>query len=168
MKYLMLTLCLICSVFVSTAQAVTIDMVTVPIGNPGNANDLNGVGGVGTSQAPTLIGVGAASANFFLTTGRMPAASPDGTQAIRKQPAYSPAEIDALAGPAFLVEVRRAQDAQSERSEAHALRRVRLAERLVRVDEQDLAHLAAEQTYVIDPLKCYSRPTPSASATRLM
>jgi len=56
----------------------------------------HGVGGVGTDQAPTLVGVGAASASFFLTTGRMPAASGAGTQSVRKQPAYSPGEIDAL------------------------------------------------------------------------
>jgi ubiquinol-cytochrome c reductase cytochrome c subunit len=56
----------------------------------------HGAGGVGTSQAPTLIGVGAASASFYLTTGRMPAAQAEPFQPPRKQPAYAPDEIDAL------------------------------------------------------------------------
>ncbi|HKA03397.1 MAG TPA: cytochrome c, partial [Acidimicrobiales bacterium] len=33
----------------------------------------HGGNGEGTTRAPTLIGVGAASASFYLTTGRMPA-----------------------------------------------------------------------------------------------
>lgn len=51
----------------------------------------DGSGGVG----PTLIGVGAAAADFQLTTGRMPMANVD-TQAVRKPPAFSDAEIAAL------------------------------------------------------------------------
>lgn len=68
----------------------------------------HGVGGTGTPQGPPLVGVGAASADFMLTTGRMPM-STVGVQPPRKQPAYSPEEIDALvayvaslgAGPAI-------------------------------------------------------------------
>jgi quinol---cytochrome-c reductase cytochrome c subunit len=56
----------------------------------------HGAGGVGTSRAPTLIGVGAASASFYLTTGRMPAAQGEPFQPPRKQPAYPPDQIDAL------------------------------------------------------------------------
>jgi len=50
----------------------------------------------GTDQAPTLVGVGAASADFYLTTGRMPAAYPEGYQSTRKEPAYNHDEIEAL------------------------------------------------------------------------
>lgn len=49
----------------------------------------------GTSQGPTLWGVGAAAADFMLSTGRMPLSDPS-VQAIRKPPAYSPDEIAAL------------------------------------------------------------------------
>ena len=56
----------------------------------------HGAGGVGTDQAPTLIGVGAASADFYLTTGRMPAAAGTPYQPPRKEPAYSPEDIEAL------------------------------------------------------------------------
>jgi ubiquinol-cytochrome c reductase cytochrome c subunit len=50
----------------------------------------------GTDLGPTLVGVGAAAADFYLTTGRMPAAYPSGYQSTRKPPAYTPEEIDAL------------------------------------------------------------------------
>jgi len=56
----------------------------------------HGAVGEGTNLAPTLIGVGAASADFELSTGRMPAANGDDSQAPRKQPAYSPEEIRSL------------------------------------------------------------------------
>jgi ubiquinol-cytochrome c reductase cytochrome c subunit len=56
----------------------------------------HGVDGVGTDQGPSLIGVGAASADFYLTTGRMPAAQGTPYQPPRKQPAYTAAEISAL------------------------------------------------------------------------
>lgn len=55
----------------------------------------HGVDGVGTDQGPTLVDVGAASADFMLTTGRMPAADSSG-QPPRKDPAFEPDEIDAL------------------------------------------------------------------------
>ena len=56
----------------------------------------HGADGVGTNQAPPLVNAGAASADFYLTSGRMPAAQPTPFQAPRKQPAYSPTQIAAL------------------------------------------------------------------------
>ncbi|MGH9226588.1 MAG: cytochrome bc1 complex diheme cytochrome c subunit [Acidimicrobiales bacterium] len=55
----------------------------------------HGLEGEGTEQGPTLIGVGAASADFYLATGRMPLDNPD-EQATRKEPAYSPLQIRQL------------------------------------------------------------------------
>ncbi|HEX6237375.1 MAG TPA: c-type cytochrome, partial [Acidimicrobiales bacterium] len=55
----------------------------------------HGADGTGTSQAPGLVGVGAASADFQLTTGRMPNTEPN-RQAVPKPPAYDDEEIDAL------------------------------------------------------------------------
>ena len=49
----------------------------------------HGADGVGTDLGPTLIGVGAASADFQLSTGRMPAANGKDRQATRKPPAYT-------------------------------------------------------------------------------
>ena len=50
----------------------------------------------GNQYGPTLVGVGAASVDFQVGTGRMPMAQP-GTQALRKPPVYSEDEIEALA-----------------------------------------------------------------------
>ncbi|MGH9050319.1 MAG: cytochrome bc1 complex diheme cytochrome c subunit [Acidimicrobiia bacterium] len=55
----------------------------------------HGVDGEGTDQAPGLVGVGAASADFQLSTGRMPNTEPN-RQAVPKPPAYDREEIDAL------------------------------------------------------------------------
>ncbi len=55
----------------------------------------HGVEGEGTAQGPSLRGVGAASADFFLTTGRMPLDRPR-SQSVRKPPAFSPGEIALL------------------------------------------------------------------------
>ena len=55
----------------------------------------HGVDGRGTARYPSLVGVGAASVDFYLTTGRMPLDQPT-VQAPRKHPAYDPDEIDAL------------------------------------------------------------------------
>ncbi len=51
--------------------------------------------GEGTGRAPTLAESGAATADFYLRTGRMPLASPD-EEARRGPPAYPPETIDAL------------------------------------------------------------------------
>jgi len=56
----------------------------------------HGVDGVGTELAPTLVNAGAASADFYLSTGRMPAAQGLPYQPPRKQPAYAQPDIDAL------------------------------------------------------------------------
>jgi len=51
----------------------------------------NGIHGV----APSLRGVGALAADFYLSTGRMPLDSP-ADEPVRTKPAYTPAEIGAL------------------------------------------------------------------------
>ena len=56
----------------------------------------HGLDAEGTSVAPSLIGVGAASVHFQVSTGRMPLAAP-AVQAERKQPSYNADEIEALA-----------------------------------------------------------------------
>jgi ubiquinol-cytochrome c reductase cytochrome c subunit len=69
----------------------------------------HGPDGRGTAAGPTLVGVGAASADFELRTGRMPFAGPTGSQPVRKPPAFEDASIQALvayvaslgAGPAI-------------------------------------------------------------------
>lgn len=55
----------------------------------------HGASGEGSSRGPALIGVGAASADFALRTGRMPLAAP-GAQAVQKPPAFDEREIEAL------------------------------------------------------------------------
>ena len=56
----------------------------------------HGLNGEGTSQGPTLVGVGAAAVDFQVSTGRMPLAQP-GAQAPRKENTFTREEIDALA-----------------------------------------------------------------------
>jgi ubiquinol-cytochrome c reductase cytochrome c subunit len=56
----------------------------------------HGLNAEGTSVAPSLIGVGAASVHFQVATGRMPLAAPV-VQAERKAPSYNEEEIAALA-----------------------------------------------------------------------
>ncbi len=81
----------------------------VPVGQAGAASDVrngrelyqvacstcHGLDGRGTSLGPTLVGVGAASADFYLSTGRMPLDNP-GEQAQRKEPAYTDLQIRQL------------------------------------------------------------------------
>ena len=55
----------------------------------------HGATGTGTNVAPSLIGVGAAAADFYLSTGRMPLVSP-GARVRRSQPAYTGGEIAAI------------------------------------------------------------------------
>lgn len=52
----------------------------------------HGLNGEGTSQGPSLVGVGASSVDFQMTTGRMPMAKP-GAQAPRKVNTYTAQEI---------------------------------------------------------------------------
>jgi len=54
----------------------------------------HGVDGQGTDNGPSLQGVGEASADFQLRTGRMPLANSG--QAVRKDPAFSDERIEAL------------------------------------------------------------------------
>ncbi|MEE1759292.1 MULTISPECIES: cytochrome bc1 complex diheme cytochrome c subunit [unclassified Streptomyces] len=56
----------------------------------------HGTGGQGTSDGPSLVGVGAAAVDFQVGTGRMPAQQP-GAQIPKKPVVYSQAEIDQLA-----------------------------------------------------------------------
>ncbi len=55
----------------------------------------HGLAGEGTDQAPSLRRVGAASVDFYVSTGRMPADQPE-DQAPRKKPAYSRRQTDDL------------------------------------------------------------------------
>ncbi|CQR64447.1 c-type cytochrome [Streptomyces leeuwenhoekii] len=56
----------------------------------------HGTDGQGTTDGPSLVGVGAAAVDFQVGTGRMPAQQP-GAQVPRKKNIYSQAEIDQLA-----------------------------------------------------------------------
>ncbi|MFJ9408481.1 c-type cytochrome [Streptomyces sp. NPDC101393] len=56
----------------------------------------HGTGGQGTSDGPSLVGVGAAAVDFQVATGRMPAQQP-GAQVPAKKNIYNQAEIDQLA-----------------------------------------------------------------------
>ena len=56
----------------------------------------HGVDGRGTPNGPTLERSGAAGADFFLRTGRMPFAGQPGEQAQRKPPAFGEEEIEPL------------------------------------------------------------------------
>ncbi|MFG2832799.1 cytochrome bc1 complex diheme cytochrome c subunit [Streptomyces sp. NPDC048434] len=56
----------------------------------------HGTGGQGTSDGPSLVGVGAAAVDFQVGTGRMPAQQP-GAQVPKKKNIYNNAQIDQLA-----------------------------------------------------------------------
>ncbi|MHC3474511.1 cytochrome bc1 complex diheme cytochrome c subunit [Streptomyces sp. 7R007] len=56
----------------------------------------HGTGGQGSSDGPSLVGVGAAAVDFQVGTGRMPAQQP-GAQVPRKKVIYTQAQIDQLA-----------------------------------------------------------------------
>jgi ubiquinol-cytochrome c reductase cytochrome c subunit len=56
----------------------------------------HGLAGQGSTDGPTLVGVGAAAVDFQVSTGRMPLAAPI-NQAPRKAPIYTEEEIAALA-----------------------------------------------------------------------
>ncbi|MFI7411807.1 c-type cytochrome [Streptomyces sp. NPDC049627] len=78
-----------------TAQSLTIEegkkLYTV------GCASCHGTGGQGTSDGPSLVGVGAAAVDFQVSTGRMPAATSQGAQVPSKKNIYSQAEIDQLA-----------------------------------------------------------------------
>jgi ubiquinol-cytochrome c reductase cytochrome c subunit len=77
-----------------TAQSLAIDegkkLYTV------GCASCHGAGGQGTSDGPTLVGVGAAAVDFQVGTGRMPAQQPS-QQVPDKKTIYTQAEIDQLA-----------------------------------------------------------------------
>nr|WP_231747972.1 c-type cytochrome [Auraticoccus cholistanensis] len=56
----------------------------------------HGLNGEGTSEGPTLVGVGAASVDWQVETGRMPMAQ-QAEQAPKRPPVYNREEIDAMA-----------------------------------------------------------------------
>jgi ubiquinol-cytochrome c reductase iron-sulfur subunit len=60
-----------------------------------NCASCHGVAGEGTAVGPPLAGVGAAAADFYLRTGRMPLGAP-GQRPISQEPAFSEQEIQAL------------------------------------------------------------------------
>ncbi|KPH99447.1 cytochrome c class I [Actinobacteria bacterium OK074] len=55
------------------------------------------LGGEGSSDGPSLVGVGAAAVDFQVGTGRMPAATSAGAQITKKKNIYTQAQIDQLA-----------------------------------------------------------------------
>jgi ubiquinol-cytochrome c reductase cytochrome c subunit len=55
----------------------------------------HGPDGGGTANGPPLVGVGPASVDFMLSTGRMPLADPE-QQPVRQAPRYTPEEIAAM------------------------------------------------------------------------
>jgi ubiquinol-cytochrome c reductase cytochrome c subunit len=57
----------------------------------------HGMGGQGSHNGPSLVGVGAAAVDFQVGTGRMPAATSEGAQVPRKKPIYSQDQITQLA-----------------------------------------------------------------------
>jgi ubiquinol-cytochrome c reductase cytochrome c subunit len=61
-----------------------------------NCSTCHGLNGEGTSQGPTLVGVGAASADFQVGTGRMPLAQP-GAQAARKPVIFDDRQVAQIA-----------------------------------------------------------------------
>lgn len=61
-----------------------------------NCSSCHGLNGEGTDQAPSVIGVGPASVDFQMGTGRMPMARPE-AQAPAKRTTYTAEEIAAIA-----------------------------------------------------------------------
>lgn len=61
-----------------------------------SCSSCHGLGGEGSTQAPSLIGVGAASVDFQMGTGRMPATRPE-SQIPAGVPVYDQTQIDAVA-----------------------------------------------------------------------
>ncbi|MET8945586.1 c-type cytochrome [Streptomyces sp. NPDC004542] len=57
----------------------------------------HGTRGQGSSDGPSLVGVGAAAVDFQVGTGRMPAATSQGAQVEKKKNIYTQAQIDQLA-----------------------------------------------------------------------
>ncbi|MGP4049516.1 cytochrome bc1 complex diheme cytochrome c subunit [Streptomyces sp. 2A115] len=79
----------------TTAQSLTIDegKKLYAVG----CASCHGTGGAGTTDGPSLVGVGAAAVDFQVGTGRMPAATSQGAQVPKKKVIYTQAQIDQLA-----------------------------------------------------------------------
>jgi ubiquinol-cytochrome c reductase cytochrome c subunit len=60
-----------------------------------NCASCHGPQGQGAAAGPSLVGVGAASADFYLRTGRMPLGAP-GQRPVRQEPKFDEAQIQAL------------------------------------------------------------------------
>ncbi|HEU0242742.1 MAG TPA: c-type cytochrome [Candidatus Limnocylindrales bacterium] len=60
-----------------------------------NCASCHGSQGAGGPNGPSLVGVGAASADFYLRTGRMPLSAP-GQRVVRQDPHFDEADIEAL------------------------------------------------------------------------
>ena len=60
-----------------------------------NCASCHGPQGQGGAGGPSLVGVGAAAADFYLGTGRMPLGAP-GQRPVRQQPKFDPAQIQAI------------------------------------------------------------------------
>ena len=89
------------ALFTSTAAASTtaVTQTTVNDGHKlfaANCATCHGLSAQGTATGPSLYGVGAASVDFQVGTGRMPLAA-SGPQAAKKTPQFNQAQIDALA-----------------------------------------------------------------------
>ncbi len=62
-----------------------------------NCSSCHGLNAEGSTDGPSLVGVGAASVDFQVATGRMPAAVSQGAQVEKKRPTFTDEEIEALA-----------------------------------------------------------------------
>ena len=84
---------------VTETAKTTVDQATIDTGKKlflANCASCHGKNAEGTANAPTLIGVGAASVDFQVATGRMPAQA-SGPQAEVKPVQFKQEDIDALA-----------------------------------------------------------------------
>jgi quinol---cytochrome-c reductase cytochrome c subunit len=87
----------------TTTPSVLVPTAPAPTPSAGPGRDLylrdcawcHGAQGEGTVYGPPVIGVGPASADFMLSTGRMPIPQPE-TQPEHRAPAYTPQEIRQL------------------------------------------------------------------------
>ena len=89
------------ALFTTSATAETASQVTSMVSDgqklfASNCASCHGLAAQGSSVAPTLIGVGAASVDFQVGTGRMPAAA-SGPQAEQKPVQFTDAQVAALA-----------------------------------------------------------------------
>jgi len=81
------------------AQAASSSSIAVDEGRKlflDGCSSCHGLHAQGTSNGPSLIGVGSAAVDFQVGTGRMPLAQP-GVQADQKPPVYSQSQIDQIA-----------------------------------------------------------------------